>query len=226
MKRLLLSTILLGTIAVPVSAQTTEPEATETNSDPRFTCQLVEGDYTVTYHPLSQPGESYPWAVPGELGGGWTPERRCNEIARRLESYRPDGLVELGLDRVNNYDTICVTTEDNPACRIVLTIPPGRDPEIVRDRVFDNVVAADSGNRTEGVTTLMGDEPELGDIEDLIGIGDRSSGSIPRRSTSRFNGIDLRPFLDRFDGGTGTQLRETRSAEDSDNPRFNPENFR
>jgi hypothetical protein len=106
------------------------------------------------YHPESQPNQGYPWATPGTLGGGWTPELRCNEISRRLELYRPDGLVEMRNAVENNYNTVCVTTQKNPSCRIVLTVPPGQDPELTRNRVFQNLTVADTGERTDAVNTF------------------------------------------------------------------------
>jgi hypothetical protein len=66
-----------------------------TSADTRFTCDYVDGEYTVMYNPENQNDNAYPWAIPSALGGGWTPERRCNEITSRLESYRADGLLEM-----------------------------------------------------------------------------------------------------------------------------------
>jgi len=57
------------------------------------------------------------------MGDGWTSERRCTEIST-ARTYRPDGLIELRTDVENNYNTVCVTTENDPSCRIVFTVPP------------------------------------------------------------------------------------------------------
>ncbi|NJK38018.1 MAG: hypothetical protein HC835_12935 [Oscillatoriales cyanobacterium RM2_1_1] len=169
----------------------------EADGDPRFVCNVVNNQYTVMYYPPSQGGQSYPWAVPGYMGGGWTPERRCGEIARRLESYRPDGLSELMTNVENGYNTICATTEDVPGCRIVLTVPQGEDPVTVRDRIFQNLVVADSGNSTQGVLTFTGDESGTGILRGLFG----------RPGSNRSTGINLKPFLDPQDGGSGLKLR-------------------
>ncbi|NEP57343.1 MAG: hypothetical protein F6K31_10005 [Symploca sp. SIO2G7] len=201
--------------------QTTSP----TNSDPRFTCQFINGDYTVMYHPESKPGQAFPWAVPSAMGGGWTPELRCNEISRRLEFYRPDGLLEMRTAIENNYDVICVTTQLNSDCRIVLTVPPNQDPEITRNLVFENLTVADSGEQTQGVTTFAGGEQNSQLLDQIfnqglsiLGIG---GDKAPTRSSSN---IDLRPFLDAADGGTGTQLRDGTSV--APNRQLNPDRFR
>lgn len=214
-----------GSHATPVSAS--DPYLTaqlETDSDPRFSCQMVDGEYTVVYYPQSQPDQAYPWAKPTELGGGWTPERRCNEISRRLEFYRPDGLVEMQTAVENGYNTVCVTTQQVPTCRIVLTVPPGQDPVLTRDRVFENLAVADQGQQTDAVNALTGDRGGgvLNQIGEALNI-DLPSMTGRRSSNSRSGGINLRPFLDPADGGTGAMLRNS-SAPSA--PRLNPDNFR
>jgi hypothetical protein len=188
----------------------------------RFACQANNGQNTVMYFPESQPSQAYPWAVPSTLGGGWSSDRRCNEIARRLESYRPDGLVEMKTGFENGYNTICVTTDRVPSCRIVLTVPPGQDATVTRDRVFQNLSVADSGQQTQGVVTYGGGRS---DILDQLG---RAIGIGGRRSTTVTNGnINLKPFLSPKDGGTGERLvggvrtRSTRPA-----TRVTPQIFR
>ncbi|MGF1490979.1 MAG: COP23 domain-containing protein [Microcoleaceae cyanobacterium] len=191
---------------IPAPAPQPQPETRnepidlpgEPNAYLRFFCESVDNQYTVMYYPASQPNQSYPWAIPGAMGGGWTPERRCNEIARRLEAYRPDGLSELQTGIENGYNVICATTEDVPDCRIVLTVPPGENPELVRDRIFENLVTADTGTPTQGVYTFTEDGSGLDIFQGLFG---RS-----RRQQSP-QGIDLKPFLDRLDRGNGANLR-------------------
>jgi len=213
--------------ATPSTAQEAEPEPeptpTPTATDPRFTCQVHNGQHTVMYLPQSQPGEAYPWAIPEDMGSAWPAERRCNEISRRLESYRPDGLVEMLTAVENGYNTVCVTTEAVPACRIVFTVPRGQDPVATRDRVFENLALADQGQSTQGVNTFTDDtdsglRPEtlLESLGSILGNGD----SRPQRPSG---GINLKPFLDEADSGTGEQLR---GGTNSSGPTLNPDNFR
>lgn len=202
---------------------TTNPDSDTTANQPRFSCQFVNGQYTVMYQPKSQPNQSYAWATPSQLGGGWTPERRCNEISRRLESYRPDRLLEMQASVENGYNVVCVTTQAKADCRIVLTVPPGQDPQSTRDRVFQNISTADSGQVTEGVNTFLGGR-DAQILNDLLNIGTSSIDGFktPRRSQN----INLRPFLDRADGGNATQLRRGVPTRNRPNPRrLNPNNF-
>ncbi len=225
---------------------------TASNAEARFTCESVGGRDTVMYRPESQPGESYAWVTPTAMGAGWSSDRRCREIARRLEVYRPDGLLELANGYENNYDTVCVTTERDSSCRIVLTVPPGQDPQITRDRTFQNIVIADGGTQTQPVTALtdtglgggrsggnwpLGDGGGLsnsGDLGAIVGdiLGGSQAGSM-LRITSSSDRIDLRPFLDEADGGSGAMLSSGRSVSldgtpkpSSDSNRLNPDAFR
>jgi hypothetical protein len=193
----------------------------------RFTCEYSNGEPTVMYRPDNQPGRSYPWAVPRTLGDGWTAERRCQEISQRLEMYRPDGLEELRIGYENNYQTICVTTQQIPRCRIVLTIPPGQSAEMVRDRVFESIAIADSGQMTQGVNAYTGGKNNnfLNQLGQLLG------GKAPiqaQKNPRNTNGINLRPFLAQSDGGTGEKLKKSlsKSTSPKSSHRFNTDKFR
>ncbi len=217
-------------IIIDTNPQTTPPPPppvnTSSSSDTRFDCQYHEGRYKVMYRPQSQSMQPYPWAIPSNMVDGWTAERRCNEISRRLEMYRPDGLLELRNGRENNYDTICVTTEVDPGCRIVLTVPPGKNPEITRDQIFQTLVAAEEGQYTQGVNAFTGGSGINNPLGQLL------NGTIPQLgqpSSPRSNGINLRPFLAPADGGTGEKLETTPSnsnARPSNSRTLNPNLFR
>jgi len=185
--------------------------STPTANGRRFSCERNNGQYTVMYNPQNQ-NQSYPWAIPQQMGGEWSPQRRCEAISQRLESYRPDGLLELQTSVKNGQNIVCATTQANPSCRIVFTVPRGQDPITTRDRVFENLAQANQGQQTRGVTTFTNNSG-LGDL-----LRGRSGGNAGDKS------INLRPFLAPSDGGTGTQLRSTSSS--SSSPRLNPDLFR
>jgi Circadian oscillating protein COP23 len=187
------------------------------NGSTRFTCDNVNGQLTVVYRPQSRPDEAYPWAVPGDMGTAWNSQRRCGEIARRLESYRSDGLQELRTGIQNQQNVVCVTTEKNQSCRIVFTVPSRQDPIATRDRVFRNLTMADSGQQTEGVNTFAGNGSDI-----LGGITGSRSNQISRQSRS--SGLDLRPFLSPSDGGTGNRIGNPVAVPEQ--YRLNPDNFR
>lgn len=192
----------------PGSGSSTDTSSTGTSgstptSATRFDVRVINGQYTVVYLPDNQ-SVAYPWAIPSAMGGGWSPERRSAEIARRLQSYLPDGLLEMKTGFENGYNTVCVTTERVPACRIVFTVPPGQDAQSTRDRVFQNLTVADSGQTTQGVYTYGRtgrDADVLRQIGNVLGIGGR------RQTAQTSRDINLKPFLSPRDGGTGERLR-------------------
>jgi Circadian oscillating protein COP23 len=194
----------------PPTPQTSVPSG---GYQTRFMCEFVDNQSTVTYHPIDRPGDKYPWAVPSTMGSTWSANKRCTEIARRLEDYRRDGLKELRTEVKNQYDTVCVTTEKNSECRIVFTIPRGQDAIATRDSVFRNLTVADSGQQTIGVNTYAegNNNPLNGIFGNIIPkTGNKPSPlntKTPARALSNKDGIDLRPFLSIKDGGTGVKLR-------------------
>ncbi|GBF80222.1 COP23 domain-containing protein [Aphanothece sacrum] len=218
-------------IIIDTSGQGSTPPPPPVNTSydhPRFTCQMERGKYTVMYHPESQGSQPYPWAIPSDLGDGWTAQRRCNEISRRLEMYRPDGLLELKTGRQNNYNTICVTTQQDAACRIVLTVPPGKNAEITRNQIFQTLVAAEEGQYGQGVNAFSG-----GNSGNSLGnqLGQLLNGKIPQMgrqtpTNTASNAINLRPFLDPSDGGTGSKLRKNPSNSPSNSRTLNPDKYR
>lgn len=221
----LMSSILLGTLAIAVAPaialqagdtygppQPRTGVPSDSSSGARFSCDNRNGRYIVSYLPLSQPGQSYAWATPSNMGRRWDARTRCMAIQQRLESYRVDGLLEMRTAIQNNQNVVCVTTERNSECRIVFTVPRGQDPIATRDRVFENLAQADSGRQTSGVSTYTNTDRHP--LEGIIpsGVPNLPGNINPNGNIGtnpRGDGIDLRPFLAPEDGGTGTQLQPT-----------------
>jgi hypothetical protein len=203
--------VVVPTTQIPATTapNTTTPIPTNnpvntTSSDIRFTCDYVNGNYQVMYHPESQPGQEFPWARPTDMGDGWTPLRRCQAIAQRLEQYRPDGLEQMNTSVENGYNIVCVTTDKVPGCRIVFTVPPGQDPVSTRDRVFQSLTVADSGQTPDVVNTFTGSGNILNQLLGRSGSSQRVITSSPSHSRGPIN---LQQFLDPNDGGTGARLQ-------------------
>jgi len=212
---------------VPIDTSTGTTTSPSVNSATRFSCQSYNNQYTVMYQPQSQPGQYFAWAAPAALGGGWNSQLRCQTIASRLESYRQDGLQELQTGVENSENIVCVTTEADPTCRIVLTVPRDKDPYVVRNSVFQNLTTADSGQQTTAVNTY-GDR-NRGGVNELYNLGRTLLGSGNNRVSSSRSGINLKPYLDPKDGGTARNLRNGVAIRGQSQPkpaRLNPGKFR
>jgi Circadian oscillating protein COP23 len=207
-------------------AATKGSSTTTTAASPRFFCQVWNGQYTVMYSPESRASEGFPWAVPKDLGNGWVAEKRCNEISRRLEEYRPDGLQELSTSTENGYNIVCATTKSNPSCRIVFTVPPGQDPLTTRNSVFQSLTTADSGTMTQGVNTYVSNgNGNINLTDNLVNLGLSVLGNNSGwKSSYADRDINLKPYLSVKDGGTGTGL--TNRVRLHKGLRLNPNNFR
>ena len=77
--------------------------------------------------------------------------------------------------------------------------------------VFDNLVLADQGQTTVGVNTFVEGDNILDGLGDVLG--------LPSGRSSSTGNINLQPFLDAADGGTGTQLNNNTGRP------LNPDNF-
>ncbi|MDJ0736265.1 MAG: COP23 domain-containing protein [Nostocaceae cyanobacterium] len=200
------STTTTGTGTSTTTTNSSSSSTTTIDTVARFGCQMYNGQYTVMYQPENQPNQYFPWATPRTLGGGWNAQKRCLTIAQRLESYRPDGLVELRTSTANGYDILCVTTEiDKDKCKIVLTVPPEKDPYQVRNSVFQNLITADSGQQTIGVNTYT-NRNGGSEIDQFYNLGRTLLGGRKNRPAVTKDAINLKHFLSRKDGGYGTYL--------------------
>ncbi len=124
------------------------------------------------------------------LGGGYTPIRRCEEIASRLENYRKDGLTQLGYrgdSNTPNQFVICAKTKlsgDN--CPLLVTLKPGTETEAYK---------------------ALQDMTE--DLQNGTGVYQNSEGKLANSNFSPSSPvIDLTPFLaeeDRLAGANSTK---------------------
>lgn len=217
---LLTATLAIGSSGLPLSPATAQYQPQDAPrpqqqvganlNQPRFRCNFVNDRPTVMYYPDGR-AQGFAWATPGTMGGGWSAERRCFEISRRLEQYRPDGLVEMRTGIENSQNVVCATTDRVPSCRIIFTVPPGQDPVVTRDRVFQNLLVADRGDNTQPVATFA--PTGRGGVRDWLNQGimvlggeQPSVGGGRGINPYRNSGINLKPFLAPADGGTGAGI--------------------
>ncbi|NEQ69215.1 MAG: hypothetical protein F6K21_27755 [Symploca sp. SIO2D2] len=139
----------------------------------RFSCDLqpdtaTGGEiWTVMYR--NDKGTK-PWLkMVTTLGGNWTPVERCQEIARKLELYREDGLTKLGYrtdPATPSQHVICAYTKlsGSNECPLLITLKPEANPyETLREMTAalkggDGVYQNTDGSSTD---TLSPESPEV-----------------------------------------------------------------
>ncbi|MBO3462071.1 COP23 domain-containing protein [Aetokthonos hydrillicola Thurmond2011] len=101
----------------------------------RFSCTLQldtqkGGEvWTVMYR---NDKEVKPWLrMVNSFGDGWDTRTRCDEITKRLEGFRQDGLLRFSYrtdPKTPKQDVICVHTKLDPQnCNLLVTLKPGAD---------------------------------------------------------------------------------------------------
>ena len=105
----------------------------------------------------------------------------------------------------------------------ITVIRSGQDPTSTRDRVFQNLTTADSGQQTDSVYTFADRRRSTNAVDRLYNWGRSVLGGGNNRQAAS-SSINLKPFLDKADGGTGTRLVGGVSTHTKS--RLNPGSFR
>ena len=79
------------------------------------------------------------WTSNAFDGAGWTPERRCQEVSQRFETYRQQSrLAYVTTGRINGLPVICTAASDGGPCDgLLYTLKPSQDPTLALKRLFD-----------------------------------------------------------------------------------------
>jgi len=126
-----------------------------------------------------------PWLkMVSTLGDGeWTPRKRCEKIAERLEIFRSDGLLALysTLDTKLGQHQICARTKSSgKGCPLLVTLKPGADPDEELDKMTQAMIP-----------------------DSIVETNPQGNDSSPSQSNSTDPSlpvvVDLRPFLSQED---------------------------
>ena len=94
-----------------------------------FLCSTAGG--TPTTIAVMSDGKQVPvirWTSNVFDAAGWTPERRCQEVSGRFDTYNRQGrLTYLTTGRINEQPVICTAPSDNAGCDgLLYTLKPGQ----------------------------------------------------------------------------------------------------
>jgi len=79
------------------------------------------------------------WKSQTFSSSGWTPERRCQEVSARFQTYHSSGTLEyITTGRMNGLPVICVAKTDGGACAgLLYTLKPGQNATATLKKLFD-----------------------------------------------------------------------------------------
>lgn len=127
--------ILIGAAGLAISVNKNYPRPMVDN-ETRFSCNLeADADrggevWTVKYQAKGKKSEAWLKIVTA-FGKEWSEFARCDEIARRLEMFRQDGLMSIDARQDPNTPgqaVICAKTKVSANnCPLLLTLKPGVD---------------------------------------------------------------------------------------------------
>ncbi|GEM_PF-4177374 len=170
-------TVINNPTSQPTISEETKPEKEveiEVKSDHNFYCEIkpdtkVGGEvYTVMY---SKEKGSKPWLkMVRSMGGSWNTKARCEEIAKRLQIFKDQGLIGFNYRRDLNTPSqyvLCAKLKDNNGCPLVLTLHPDDDPEMEIKEVTSALI---NGNPASYQSSgkLTPEDPAFISVEDQL----------------------------------------------------------
>lgn len=158
----------------------------------RFSCELMsypnEGEvWTVMYR---NDAKKSPWLkIVTTMGDNWTPTERCQEVARRLEIYRQDGLTQLTYrpdPSTPNQPVICAKTKisgDN--CPLLITLKPNANAYSSLKYMTETLTAGRNINKASDETSIASfshsaSKPLVVDLEEHLADEDRKAGDATK----------------------------------------------
>ena len=145
----------IGTVAAIVSAVypilSSQPKPPIVSENTSFQCAQMPDTknggnvWTVMYR---KNHELKPWLkMVRSMGNGWDTLNRCQEIAKKMDTYRQDSLMALEYrkeDAVPGQYVICAKTKiSGEACSLVLTLMPTDDPYLEQRKVLGALMGGD-----------------------------------------------------------------------------------
>lgn len=117
----ILFSLVIG-LTKSVEAQTYSCRPDKAHNIPITFVQTARGEIPLIY-----------WYSEYFSGKGDTPEKRCKDTSKRLQTHREDGSLRFIRTAVlqNGIKAICVTQEKRANCSdVIVTLPPNVDPKI------------------------------------------------------------------------------------------------
>ncbi|MBD2199162.1 MULTISPECIES: COP23 domain-containing protein [Calothrix] len=118
---------------------------------------------------------------------GYTPEQRCEEVSRRFQTYKNNGMLNyITTGIMNRQSVVCVSSAKGGGCQgLLFTLKPGANASRVLQQLFDisegksNTVVYESFGSSRNTPT----DTNYIDVNQLLNITPEESTSDPTPST-------------------------------------------
>lgn len=105
-----------------------------------FKCEMIQGVPTTVGISPKWENQSRPfmrWSSDKFGPSGWTPQKRCQEVTRRLNQSFFEGGTYITHGIMNGFPIICTTNKAGKECnQLLFTLPRGSDPELILEDLF------------------------------------------------------------------------------------------
>lgn len=175
--------IMASVVAVAGTVMTNSPARAQTT---RFVCRISSLTGIPTTYAMTRRG-AVPvirWYSEYFSAGGFTPERRCQEVSARFQSLWNDGMLKYLIPGyINGFSVICATRTPSESCSsqgLLFTLKSGSDASAALQQLFGirRVAASDPLYESSG-----GDFPVI-DFEDFLRNSPTSASSTSNSSSS------------------------------------------
>jgi hypothetical protein len=137
-------------VAVSATLLGGQPSQAQTGSG--YSCGSSDGLPTTIYQ---SPDDEIPlirWKT--TLGEVWTPQARCEEVARRFERFDREATLEfLTTGTVNKMPVVCAVAREGEECsdsynsdRVLFTLPVGRNPNEALEQLLGFATAVENAD--------------------------------------------------------------------------------
>jgi hypothetical protein len=129
---------------------------------PTFSCAQNLGAPTTMVYGPNGAKPFIRWTSSQFSASGWSPERRCMEVSKRLQDAKErNALAFITTGNMNGLPVICTAREKGGSCDVLLyTLKPGQDP-VLTLRSLLNVRSGVAGPISETTARIYVDVEEI-----------------------------------------------------------------
>jgi len=139
-------------VLVAIGAMTVAGQPSQAQTGTGYYCGSSDGLPTTIYQ---SPDDEIPlirWKT--TLGEVWTPQARCEEVARRFDRFDREATLEfLTTGEINKMPVVCAVAREGEECsdssnsdRVLFTLPAGRNPNEALEQLLGFATVVENGD--------------------------------------------------------------------------------